>query len=62
MVYNGLELGTFFEIPEDSECWQILMAVNPCLQATFTFMQMYFIFMNSRVGLLLGIELLAYVT
>ncbi|XP_043230787.1 proton channel OtopLc-like isoform X2 [Amphibalanus amphitrite] len=51
MVYNGLELGTFFEIPEDSECWQILMAVNPCLQATFTFMQMYFIFMNSRLNI-----------
>ena len=49
MVYNGLELGSFFEIPKDSDCWQILMAVNPCLQATFTFMQMYFIFMNSRV-------------
>lgn len=51
MVYNGLELGMFFEIPQDSQCWQILMAVNPCLQALFTFMQMYFIFMNSRLNI-----------
>ncbi|XP_037087635.1 proton channel OtopLc-like [Pollicipes pollicipes] len=51
MVYNGLELGSFFEIPRSSDCWQMMLAVNPCLQALFTFMQMYFIFMKSRLNI-----------
>jgi hypothetical protein len=49
MVYNGLEFGAFFEVPPTSPCYQILQGVNPVLQMIFTFMQMYFIFMNSRV-------------
>lgn len=49
MVYNGLEFGTFFEVLPTSPCYQILKGVNPVLQMIFTFMQMYFIFMNSRV-------------
>jgi len=49
MVYNGLEFGAFFEVPPMSPCYQILQGVNPVLQMIFTFMQMYFIFMNSRV-------------
>lgn len=51
MIYVGLEFGTFFEIPFTSQCHQILRGVNPLLQMIFTFMQMYFIFMNSRVSL-----------
>lgn len=50
MIYVGLEFGTFFETPFTSPCHQILRGVNPLLQMIFTFMQMYFIFMNSRVG------------
>lgn len=49
MIYTGLELGSFFEIPFTSPCHQILRGVNPLLQMIFTFMQMYFIFMNARV-------------
>lgn len=49
MIYNGLEFGTFFELPLDSPCYLILKGINPVLQMVFTFMQMYFIFMNSRV-------------
>ncbi|OAD61246.1 Otopetrin-2 [Eufriesea mexicana] len=56
MVYNGLEFGTFFEVPPTSPCYQILQGVNPVLQMIFTFMQMYFIFMNSRVGSQLNIH------
>ena len=52
MIYNGLEFGTFFEVPPTSPCYQILQGVNPLLQMIFTFMQMYFIFMNSRVSAL----------
>ncbi|XP_012232098.1 proton channel OtopLc isoform X6 [Linepithema humile] len=51
MVYNGLEFGAFFEIPPTSPCYQILQGVNPVLQMIFTFMQMYFIFMNSRLNI-----------
>lgn len=51
MIYVGLEFGTFFEIPFTSPCHQILRGVNPLLQMIFTFMQMYFIFMNSRVNI-----------
>lgn len=50
MIYTGLELGAFFEIPFTSPCHQILRGVNPLLQMIFTFMQMYFIFMNARVS------------
>ncbi|KAK7871317.1 hypothetical protein R5R35_007585 [Gryllus longicercus] len=51
MIYNGLECGAFFEIPFDSPCYQILRGINPVLQMIFTFMQMYFIFMNSRLNI-----------
>lgn len=50
MIYVGLEIGAFFEIPFTSPCHQILRGVNPLLQMIFTFMQMYFIFMNARVS------------
>ncbi|KAL5276843.1 OTOP3 family protein [Megaselia abdita] len=48
MIYVGLEIGSFFEIPFDSPCHHILIGVNPLLQMIFTFMQMYFVFMNAR--------------
>ncbi|XP_067012327.2 proton channel OtopLc isoform X2 [Anabrus simplex] len=51
MIYNGLECGAFFEIPFNSPCYQILKGINPVLQMIFTFMQMYFIFMNSRLNI-----------
>ncbi|KAM3968231.1 LOW QUALITY PROTEIN: uncharacterized protein ACR2FA_006922 [Aphomia sociella] len=51
MIYNGLEFGTFFELPLDSPCYLILKGINPVLQMVFTFMQMYFIFMNSRLNI-----------
>ncbi|CAG9863219.1 unnamed protein product [Phyllotreta striolata] len=51
MIYIGLEFGLFFEIPFNSPCYMILKGVNPVLQMIFTFMQMYFIFMNSRLNI-----------
>ncbi|CAL4060218.1 unnamed protein product, partial [Meganyctiphanes norvegica] len=51
MIYNGLEFGVFFEIPPTSPCYQILRGVNPLAQLIFTFMQMYFIFMNARLNI-----------
>lgn len=49
MIYNGLEFGSYFEIPYTSPCYSVLLGVNPVLQATFTFAQMYFIFTYSRL-------------
>lgn len=49
MIYNGMELGNFFEIPWNSPCYQVLRGINPILQMVFTFSQMYFVFMNARV-------------
>ncbi len=49
LIYNGMELGSFFEIPWRSHCYQVLRGINPILQAIFTFSQMYFVFMNARV-------------
>ncbi|XP_022669549.1 otopetrin-2-like isoform X4 [Varroa jacobsoni] len=51
MVYNGLEFGSYFEIPTSSRCYSPLLAVNPLLQMAFTFAQMYFIFMNARLNI-----------
>ena len=62
MIYIGLEFGTFFEIPFTSPCHQILRGVNPLLQMIFTFMQMYFVFMNSRVRSSLLCLLMIFIT
>ncbi|CAB3373036.1 Hypothetical predicted protein [Cloeon dipterum] len=51
MIYNGLEFGSWFEIPVHSDCYSVLRGANPVLQMIFTFMQMYFIFMNSRLNI-----------
>ncbi|GIY25170.1 proton channel OtopLc [Caerostris darwini] len=51
MVYNGLEFGSFFEIPSSSPCYSILLGINPVLQMMFTFAQMYFIFANARLNI-----------
>jgi len=51
MVYIGLEFGSWFEIPWDSPCYQAVRGVNPVLQVIFTFAQMYFVFMNSRLNI-----------
>ncbi|GIY73817.1 proton channel OtopLc [Caerostris extrusa] len=51
MVYNGLEFGSFFEVPPTSLCYNIFLGLNPILQMIFTFAQMYFIFVNARLNI-----------
>ena len=48
-----MELGSFFEIPWNSPCYQVLRGINPILQMIFTFSQLYFVFMNARVRTIL---------
>ncbi|XP_022244599.1 otopetrin-1-like [Limulus polyphemus] len=51
MIYNGLEFGKFFEIPVTSPCYSILLGVNPVVQMIFTFFQMHFIFVNTKLNI-----------
>nr|XP_042899884.1 proton channel OtopLc isoform X1 [Parasteatoda tepidariorum] len=51
MVYNGLEFGSFFEVPPSSLCYNVFLGLNPILQMIFTFAQMYFIFVNARLNI-----------
>ena len=50
MIYNGLEFGSFLEkTSKSSSCVSTVIGINPILQATFTFAQMYLIFTYSRL-------------
>ncbi|KAG1689326.1 Proton channel OtopLc [Nymphon striatum] len=49
MIYSGLEFGQYFELASDSNCYTIMQALTPCAQMTFTFVQLYFIFFNSKL-------------
>ena len=51
LIYTGLELVHFFEIPFGCNSWHILSGVNPVLHMIFTFMQMYYLFMHSRLNI-----------
>ncbi|XP_021952225.1 proton channel OtopLc [Folsomia candida] len=50
MIYSGLEFGQYFELEADTKCHNYMVAVTPCVRMIFTFMQMYFIFLNSRMA------------
>lgn len=51
MIYSGLEFAQYFETDPGSECHNILMAATPAARMVFTFIQMYFIFLNAKVSL-----------
>jgi len=51
LIYTGLEFLTFFELPEDCESKNILLAINPVLYMIFVSMQMYLIFNHPRLNL-----------
>lgn len=51
MIYSGLEVGQYFELKVDDHCADILLAISPAARMLFTFIQMYFIFLNSRVAI-----------
>ena len=50
MIYSGLSMGQYFEMPPLDECTNILVVVTPGLRLAFTFVQMYFIFLNASVS------------
>ncbi|KAK8739796.1 hypothetical protein OTU49_003201 [Cherax quadricarinatus] len=51
MIYSGLEVGQYFELKADDDCANVLLVVSPAARMLFTFIQMYFIFLNSRVAI-----------
>lgn len=50
MIYSGLEFAQYFETDPESECHNVLMAITPAARMIFTFVQMYFIFLNAKVS------------
>ena len=51
MIYSGLEFAQFFEVDITNHCNDILNAITPAARMAFTFIQMYFIFLNAKVSL-----------
>ena len=53
MIYSGIEIGMFFELRlDDNEpCRNYFSLVRPILQMVYVFVQMYFVFLNQKVGL-----------
>jgi hypothetical protein len=51
MIYSGLEFGQYFELDPDTKCHNYMVAFTPAVRMIFTFMQMYFIFLNSRMAI-----------
>ena len=50
LIYTGLEFLTFFEVPKTCMEWDVLLGANPILYMIFVFMQMYYIFVHSRIN------------
>ena len=51
LPYTGLEFVHFFEIPSGCISWHLLSGINPLLQMSFSFIQMYYIFMHHRLNI-----------
>nr|CAH0099300.1 unnamed protein product [Daphnia galeata] len=60
MIYSGLEFAQYFESDPGSECHNILMAVTPAARMIFTFIQMYFIFLNAKMAVYCKPRAIAY--
>lgn len=50
MIYSGLEFGQYFELEPQTKCNNFMIALTPAVRMIFTFMQMYFIFLNSKMA------------
>ncbi|CAH1777255.1 unnamed protein product [Owenia fusiformis] len=49
MIHDGLWFGQFFEHGFHSECNELILGIRPILHLVFTFIQLYFIFLNSKM-------------
>ncbi|XP_032780381.2 proton channel OtopLc isoform X1 [Daphnia magna] len=60
MIYSGLEFAQYFETDPGSKCHNILMAATPAARMVFTFIQMYFIFLNAKMAVYCKPRAIAY--
>ncbi|KAI9556194.1 hypothetical protein GHT06_018768 [Daphnia sinensis] len=60
MIYSGLEFAQYFETDPGSDCHNILMAATPAARMVFTFIQMYFIFLNAKMAVYCKPRAIAY--
>ena len=51
LIYVGLEFLSFFEVPRTCMERAILLGANPVIYMVFVFMQMYYIFVHSRINI-----------
>ncbi|KAK3578317.1 hypothetical protein CHS0354_004226 [Potamilus streckersoni] len=49
MIKSGLHFGEFFELDAESPCNHVLHGIRPLLHLCFTFTQLYFVFLNSKM-------------
>ena len=50
MIYSVLEFGQYFDLKSDASCNEVMVAVTPAARMIFTFLQMYFVFLNAKVS------------
>ncbi|XP_046578538.1 proton channel OtopLc-like [Haliotis rubra] len=52
MIHSGLTIGHYFEITHyHDSCSDVIQAIKPVAKLTFTFTQLYFLFINSKMSI-----------
>ncbi|XP_053399314.1 proton channel OtopLc-like [Mercenaria mercenaria] len=49
MIKSGLHFGEYFEMTTSPNCAHVLFGIRPILHLCFTFIQLYFVFLNSKM-------------
>ncbi|KAL4231018.1 hypothetical protein ACF0H5_011390 [Mactra antiquata] len=49
MIKSGLHFGEYFEMTSSTQCDHVLFGIRPILHLCFTFIQLYFVFLNSKM-------------
>lgn len=49
IIYSGLEFSQYFQVFLGPKCHDIMSAILPLECMIFTFVQMYFVFLNAKV-------------
>lgn len=50
MIHSGLQFGDYFEVEVLDPCRHAVFAIRPIVHLMFTFVQLYFVFLNSKVN------------
>ncbi|XP_064609588.1 proton channel OtopLc-like [Liolophura sinensis] len=49
MIHSGLQFGDYFEVEVIDPCRHAVFAIRPIVHLMFTFVQLYFVFLNSKM-------------